>query len=415
MPNIKQQPVLEQFSINNTTYIRLCHQCRGEGHIKKYCNVNIHCEFYKSYSHHTSVCRSYANFVRAHQMAASRRTSPAQLNKQMEWSHPSLEEDPRGRVLQINDETSNKYEVGRRREISDITWKHLEQVISAMIPSSTGSSVDPVESAPVNSLATQQGYREPEDMSFKHTPKENEKPTIINNYYISDKESGWKQLQKGKILPNVHGNDTQKTFSEISTNRAQNETQMDQKLNINQGVGMGPRTTITEVKQYYSEEGEVQNMSLPPTVNLNCPPPTRYEGSSETSTMLDCIRQLQLTLQQHVMTNSEQAEYHMSQNADMFMEMIQVQKRRDLDPAVMAIPTFTGQEPEKCLDWINRIRNICSQAGHPLCQELMNKSEPVVQNFIRTVRETWTDEEVIEEILKYFSDMYIQPKVQNIS
>ena len=81
--------------------------------------------------------------------------------------------------MHINDKTSNKCEVGRRREMSDITRKHLEQVISAMVPSSTGSSVDPVESALVNSLATQQGYREPEDMSFKHTPKENEKPIII--------------------------------------------------------------------------------------------------------------------------------------------------------------------------------------------------------------------------------------------
>ena len=89
----------------------------------------------------------------------------------------------------------------------------------------------------------------------------------------------------------------------------------------------------------------------------------------------------------------------------LFTEMIKVQKRRDLDPAVMAIPMFTGQEPEKCLDWINRIRNICSQAGCSLCQELMNKSEPVVQNFIRTMGDTWTDEEVIEEILKYFSDI----------
>ena len=88
MPNIKQQPVLEQFSINDTMDIRLCHQCGGEGHIRKYCNVNVHCDFCKSYSHHTSVCRLYANFVRAHPMASSRRTSPAQLNKQMELSHP---------------------------------------------------------------------------------------------------------------------------------------------------------------------------------------------------------------------------------------------------------------------------------------------------------------------------------------
>ena len=121
--------------------------------------------------------------------------------------------------------------------------------------------------------------------------------------------------------------------------------------------------------------------------------------------MLDCIRQLQLTMQQHVLTNSKQAEYNMSQNADLFREMARGQRRRDLDPAVMAIPTFTGQEPGKCWDWINRIRNVCNQAGCPLRQELMNKSEPVVENFIGNMSEDWTDEEVIEEILKYFSDI----------
>ena len=163
--------------------------------------------------------------------------------------------------------------------------------------------------------------------------------------------------------------------------------------------------TKTEPMRYHSEEAEAQNMSPPQTYNLNHPPPARPIGNQETSAMLDCIRQLQLIIQQHVLTNSKQAEYHMSQNADLFTEMIKVQNRRDLDPAVMAIPTFTGQEPEKCLDWINRIKNICSQAGHSLCQELMNKLEPVVQNFIRTMGDTWTDKEVIEEILKYFSDI----------
>ena len=95
----------------------------------------------------------------------------------------------------------------------------------------------------------------------------------------------------------------------------------------------------------------------------------------------------------------------MSQNADLFTEMARGQKRRDLDPAVMAIPTFTGQEPEKCLDWIKRIKNICNQVGRSLHQELMNKSEPVVQNFKATMGDTWMDKEVIEEILKYFSDI----------
>ena len=76
----------------------------------------------------------------------------------------------------------------------------------------------------------------------------------------------------------------------------------------------------------------------------------------------------------------------MSQNADLFTEMINAQKRRELDPALMAIPTFSGTEPEKCMDWINRIKNVCDQTERPLRQELINKSEPVVQNFIRTLR-----------------------------
>ena len=161
----------------------------------------------------------------------------------------------------------------------------------------------------------------------------------------------------------------------------------------------------TETRRFYEQEAEAQNMSPPPTYNPNYLPPNRYSGNQEMAAMLDCIRQLQLTVQQYILTNSKQAEYHMSQNVDLFMEMAKGQRRRDLDPAVMAIPTFMGQEPEKCLDWINRIRNICNQAGRSLRQELMNKSEPVVQNFIGNIGEDWMDEEVIEEILKYFLDI----------
>ena len=69
LPSGRQQIVLEQFSTNDTTDIRLCYRCGEEGHIRKYCYANIHCEFCKSYTHHTSVCRSYANFMRAHPIA----------------------------------------------------------------------------------------------------------------------------------------------------------------------------------------------------------------------------------------------------------------------------------------------------------------------------------------------------------
>ena len=128
---------------------------------------------------------------------------------------------------------------------------------------------------------------------------------------------------------------------------------MDQKLNVKKGIRTAPRTTITEVKQYHSEEGEAQNMSPPPTVNLNCPPPTRYEGSSETSTMLDCICQLQLTLQQHVMTNSKQAEYHMSQNADLFTEMYK--SRREETWILQQWPSQSLQDKSLRSVWIGLI------------------------------------------------------------
>ena len=146
-------------------------------------------------------------------------------------------------------------------------------------------------------------------------------------------------------------------------------------------------------------------MAPPQTYNFNHPPPNPPAPNNETMTMLECMRQLQLTLQQHVKTNSRQTDYHMSQNADLFIEMINAQKRRELDPALMAIPTFSGAEPEKCMDWVNRIKNVCDQSERPLRQELINKSEPVVQNFIRTLDPLWKEEEVIDEILKYFSDV----------
>ena len=203
LPSGRQHIGPEQISINDTTDIRLCHRCGGEGHIRKYCSTNVYCEFCKSYSHDTSVCRSYANFMRAHPMTSSRRTSPAQVNRQPEWIQPPVENN---NMKNQNKEQSQDRDVGRRREISDITRRHLEQVINTMIPSSTCSSMDPIESSPVNSMITQPSDREVEELKVKQATIQKEKQVIVNNYYIGDKERGWKQLAEGEILPNTPGN-----------------------------------------------------------------------------------------------------------------------------------------------------------------------------------------------------------------
>ena len=421
LPLEKQQTVPDAMSINDTTDIRLCYRCGGEGHVRKYCNINVHCEFCKSYTHHTSVCRSYANFVRAHPMASSRRTSPAQLSRQEEWAQEPNEGIVAGELRMQKDENQRDRE--RRRELSEITRKHLERVINMMIPSSTGSSLHSAESAPTNSIILQPTEKSIEGTEFK---QEREKQVIVHNYYINGRREGWKQVEKSKIPPNVLDNKMEGESAEIPPSRLGNDMHeysgeiSPEKLGqniFNASSGKEEETrhldkdrkNVTEAKteprRFYEQEAEARNMSPPPTYNPNYLPPNRYSGNQEMAAMLDCICQLQLTVQQHVLTNSKQAEYHRSQNADLFMEMAKGQRRRDLDPAVMAIPTFSGQELEKCLHWINRIRNICNQAERSLQQELMNKSEPVVQNFIGNMGEDWMDEEVIEEILKYFSDI----------
>ena len=67
--------------------------------------------------------------------------------------------------------------------------------------------------------------------------------------------------------------------------------------------------------------------------------------------------------------------------------MIKAQEKRDLGPALLAIPTFMGEPADRsqCIDWVSRVKNICEQSGHSFCQELINKSGILVQNFIRSL------------------------------
>ena len=90
-------------------------------------------------------------------MASSRRTSPAQIGRQQEWPEEPSEEAISSDTRVQNNEDQREGE--RKRELSEITQKHLERVINTMIPSSMCSSMDPMESAPVNSLVSQPAKR----------------------------------------------------------------------------------------------------------------------------------------------------------------------------------------------------------------------------------------------------------------
>ena len=272
-------------------------------------------------------------------------------------------------------------------DLSEITRKHLVQIISTMIPSNSNMLNEGGLTSTTNTTSKE------DNMGGSQNNRTEDKQVIVNNFYIPTGDGGWKRLETGEIPPVSAIIPEEKTGPDC-----RNPT-----TNSNNSI-------LGEIRQNpqisYKEDTKVRDLMAPPqNYNFNQPPPQPHATNNETTAMLECMRQLQLTLQQHVTTNSRQTDYHMSQNADLFTEMIKAQNRRELDPALMAIPTFSSTEPEKCMDWINRIRNVCDQSDRSLRQELINKSEPVVQNFIRTLDPSWKDEEVIDEILKYFSDV----------
>ena len=175
--------------------------------------------------------------------------------------------------------------------------------------------------------------------------------------------------------------------------------------------------------------GNVSNSAILdlPNVNTNLPPPLLPNPSSHyhqqqhnqvhqsevnsgqvtNSEILKSIQSITEVMQQQLLLNSKTTEHGIVQTASLFQEMIKAQEKRDLDPALLAIPTFLGEAKDRpqCLDWVSRVKNVCDQSGRSFRQELINKSGILVQNFIRSLSENITNKELTEKILQFFSDV----------
>ena len=153
--------------------------------------------------------------------------------------------------------------------------------------------------------------------------------------------------------------------------------------------------------------GNVSNSAILdlPNVNTNLPPPllpdpiSHYHqqhhnqvhqmepsnpGQVTNSEILKSIQSITEVMQQQLLLNSKTTEHGIVQTASLFQEMIKAQEKRDLDPALLAIPTFSGEAKDRpqCLDWVSRVKNVCDQSGCSFRQELINKAGILVQNFI---------------------------------
>ena len=175
--------------------------------------------------------------------------------------------------------------------------------------------------------------------------------------------------------------------------------------------------------------GNVSNSAILdlPNVNTNLPPPLLPNPSSHyhqqhhnqvhptevnpgqvtNSEILKSIQSITEVMQQQLLLNSKMTEQGIVQTVSLFQEMIKAQEKRDLDPALLAIPTFLGEAKDRlqCLDWVSRVKNVCDQSGRSFRQELINKSGILVQNFIRSLKENIANNELTEKILQFFSDV----------
>ena len=153
-----------------------------------------------------------------------------------------------------------------------------------------------------------------------------------------------------------------------------------------------------------------------PNVNTNLPPPlvpnlsphqqlnqmeATTPGQVTNSEILKSIQSITEVMQQQLLLNSKTTKQGIVQTASLFQEMIKAQEKRDLDPALLTIPTFSGESADRpqCLDWVSRVKNMCGQSGCSFHQELINKSGILVQNFIRSLNKQITNKDLTEKIL----------------
>ena len=155
----------------------------------------------------------------------------------------------------------------------------------------------------------------------------------------------------------------------------------------------GPNETITP---------NLPDVSQPPPPIHRIFEESRMGPGSSCSTrdteILESIRDVTKVMETHIRHSNRNAEEGAIQNATLLQQFIKSQQERALDPALMAIPTFTGNDRTKCLDWASRVKNVCQQSGRSFRQELINKSELLVQNYIASLSNNLSDKELMEKV-----------------
>ena len=272
--------------------------------------------------------------------------------------------------------------------------------------------------------------------------KNGPKPMFVNNYFVGD--NNWRATAR-EPPDERRQPDESKNRSSIAVQTAVSLLGEENKparvvqtgisrmkaMNNNEGVYDTQSPLVVEPTKNGNSTGWSTNSFNLPEVHQNTsirqqckglpdltvpPPPIQDnilpQGQSERNTsghaesaILKIIERMTDTMEQQMKLSATRSEYNMQQNTKVMDQFIKAQDRRDLDPALMDIPTFTGEEPERCLEWITHIKNVCRQSGRSFQQELTNKSGLVVQNFLSALDGDISENDLVEKVLQMFSDI----------
>ena len=199
---------------------------------------------------------------------------------------------------------------------------------------------------------------------------------------------------------------------------AQNRTNEYEKKVIqdrNNQSTVDPRVQFTQASMPYQRD------TVPLyAVNTSIPPPLMMKKENEEyktngkinmealqkdGDLLKVVQTVAESLQQQIVLGMCTADMSQQRTNALIGELIKSHNKRDMDHILNNIPTLNGMEPEKCVDWAMRIRNVCDQSNRDFRQELMNKSELMVQNFIEGLGSDISNDKVMTRILGFFSDI----------
>ena len=153
-----------------------------------------------------------------------------------------------------------------------------------MIPSSTCSSVDPVgQCSSKQPGITTERKRGMEGGELKQVSMEKEKHVIVNNYYITDREQGWKQLERSEIPPNILENKTQRNSNEISPGKSlkdnyNEQSEVDKEVKNLDRDRRNTTQAKTEPKGFYGEGSGSTKHVTPANIQSELPAANQAHG-----------------------------------------------------------------------------------------------------------------------------------------